>query len=66
MDSNRDEITIKDKPKDKEVHKDVPENIKSFLKEKIKNSLNLNYQEDILYLEKVLFWMQNHFQIILP
>ena len=34
MDDNRDEITIKDKPKDKIVHKDVPENIKSFLKEK--------------------------------
>ena len=34
MNSNREEITIKDRPKDKIVHKDVPENIKSFLKEK--------------------------------
>ena len=34
MNSNREEITIKDRPKDKIVHKDVPENIKSFLAEK--------------------------------
>ena len=33
-DTNRDEITINDIPKDKIVHKNVPENIKSFLKEK--------------------------------
>jgi hypothetical protein len=30
----KDDITIKDRPKDKIVHKDVPESVKSFLKEK--------------------------------
>ena len=34
MDDNKDEITIKGKPKAKLVPKDIPENIKSFLKEK--------------------------------
>jgi len=34
MDSNLDEIAIKGKPKEKLVPKDVPENIKSYLKEK--------------------------------
>ena len=31
---NRDEITLKDGPKDKIVHKNAPESVKSFLKEK--------------------------------